>query len=55
MKKIDGESSTDSSIDTVSDEDILNEHGHTKCKQAYLDFRASFKPLLADKISDPEK
>ena len=56
IKKMEGESSeSDWSSDTVSDEDVVNEHGHTKCKQAYIDYRESFKPLLADKISDPKE
>ena len=56
LKKMEGESSeTDSSEDTVSDEDVVNEHGHTKCKQAYIDYRESFIPLLADKISNPQE
>ena len=42
------------SSETVSDEDVLNEYGHTKCKQSWIDYRESFKPLLADKISDPK-
>ena len=33
IKKMEGESSeSDWSSDTVSDEDVVNEHGHTKCK-----------------------
>ena len=50
-----GRESSSSSDDTVSEEEVLTGEGNTKCKQAYIDYRKSFQPKLADYITDPDK